>query len=111
MCRLVQSCAAECRAEESRAQLLRRWLELELATAGNVTCVVGSPSDPWYQPCVDLVEQRAFGEGQKVGGDRVGLLCLVLCSLVCVCGHAHQRVGHQCCGGVPCGEQEHPTTI
>lgn len=68
MCRLVEVCAAESRAEESRAQLLHRWLELELATAGNVTCLVGTPSDPWYRPCVDLVEQRAAGEG-LVGGE------------------------------------------
>lgn len=70
--RLVESCATKCSVEESRTLLLRRWLELELATAGNVTCLVGTPGDPWYPPCVELVEQRAAGEGQKVGGARAG---------------------------------------
>ena len=72
MCRLVDSCAAECRAVEGRTRLLRRWLEVELVTAGNVSCVVGTPDDPWYRPCVELVEQRAAGEGQ-VGGAMTGL--------------------------------------
>ena len=80
MCRSADACAAECRAVEGRTRLLRRWLEVELVTAGNVTCVVGGASDPWYQPCVELVEQQAAGEGQvggagegQVGGAGVGL--------------------------------------
>ena len=71
--RLVESCAAQCRVEGGRTRLLRQWLELELATAGNVTCLVGTPGDPWYPPCVELVEQRAAGEGLKVGGAGEGL--------------------------------------
>ena len=110
--RLVEACATESRAVEWKTQLLCRWLDLELGTAGNVSCVVGTPSDPWYQPCVELVEQRAAGEGQ-VGGARAGWCpslvhatsfseCLCVCCLHCT--------GH-CCGRVPSGEQEHAAQV
>ena len=111
-CRLVDVCAAESQAVEQRTQLLCRWLDLELATAGNVSCVVGTPSDPWYQPCVELVEQRAAGEGQ-VGGAIAGW-CPSLVHATpfseCLCACSLHYAGH-CCGRVSSGEQEHTAQV